>query len=135
MPSEQVVSQWEPEASPLASRLATPAESSFLSYGLAVHLRSLSTPSRDDAVTSDYRLRLPEEDSLQPSMVTLVMAATFRRHHANYCKVRMAGQTRRYTFFRSLLSPVSSAPKGGATCRLGPYPHSPNVLVFAVLAI
>jgi hypothetical protein len=44
-------------ASPLASRLAgTLGRIAFVTYGPSVHLRLLSTPSRDDAVTFSYRL-------------------------------------------------------------------------------
>jgi hypothetical protein len=39
------------------TKTCTPAESSSLSYGLAVHLLLLSTLSRDSAVAVDYKLR------------------------------------------------------------------------------
>ena len=46
---------------PSQARRDTSAESSFLTYGLALHLRLLSTPPFGDAVTFGYRvgLRLP----------------------------------------------------------------------------
>ena len=44
----------------------------FLSYGLAVHLRLLSTPSRDDAVTFGYRVTLTRRGlpPLRPSALS-----------------------------------------------------------------
>jgi hypothetical protein len=42
------------------------AESSSSSYGLAVHLRLLSTPSRDDAVTLGYKVQTKPWRGLAP---------------------------------------------------------------------
>ncbi len=44
------------------TRLITPAESSFLSYGRAAHLLLLSTPRHHDAVAVGYKLRLLGKD-------------------------------------------------------------------------
>ena len=46
----------------LQARRITPAESSFLSYGLAVHLLLLPTPPCSDAVAVGFKLRSLGED-------------------------------------------------------------------------
>jgi len=59
-------------ATALQARHASPAESSFLAYGLAVHPRLLSTPCRHDAVAGDYKLRLLGADFHPSSRVRYI---------------------------------------------------------------
>jgi hypothetical protein len=43
------------------------------------------------------------------------VAATLRRHTVSRCNTQMTGQTSRYAFSGSLLSPACAGLKGGAT--------------------
>src|SRR5882672_1118823 len=58
-----------------------PAESSFLSYGLVVHLLLLPTPPLGDAVAFGYR---PESICLKRTYTSLTSRALRRTHHRLY---------------------------------------------------
>ncbi len=88
--SLRVFSLRELEASAFTRSLApiTPAESSFSSYGLAVHLRLLSTPSRDDAVTFGYQVTLTRR-GLSPLRPSALSGARVRQLAAALARARL----------------------------------------------
>src|SRR5690606_37542169 len=107
---------------PTQAHRAHPAVSSSSSYGLVIHLRLLSTPSHDDAVTAGYRPgeRLAWED-LHLSDVAPLQAHVGCLRRRQMREEAVGNERRRVCFCRRLSFPTASSRT--AKLRLAPNPR------------